>query len=235
MSNPAESAEILREKIISTPEMVLEDPDVMRALIRADEGRMGGNVVDLRSLAMERLEARLDRLEDTHQTVISAAYENLAGTNQVQRAILRMLDPISFEEFLLNLGGEVSEILRVDSVRLVLETHQEETDASLDRVGAILTAAAPGVISNYLGNMSEGTQRKVTLRAVDEGADWLYLNADGAIRSEAAMHLDFGPGKLPGMLLMGAKDPNHFQANQAADLLTFFAGVFERSMRRWLA
>lgn len=44
--------------------------------------------------------------------------KTLAGTNQVHRAVLKMLDPVSFEEFLRGLGGEVADILRVDVVRL---------------------------------------------------------------------------------------------------------------------
>ena len=60
----------------------------MRALVAANERALGSNVVDLRGIAMERLEARLDRLEDTHRSVIAAAYENLAGTNQIQRNII---------------------------------------------------------------------------------------------------------------------------------------------------
>ena len=86
----------LREAIIAKPDAVLDDQDVMRALISANERSMGGNIVDLRGIAMERLEARLDRLEDTHRSVIAAAYENLAGTNQVHRAILRLLDSMEF-------------------------------------------------------------------------------------------------------------------------------------------
>ncbi len=235
MSDTAANAAQLREKIISTPEMVLEDPDVMRALIEANDQQTGSNVVDLRSVAMNRLEARLDRLEGTHQIVIAAAYENLAGTNQIHRAVLKMLDPLSFEEFLLNLGDEVAAILRVDSVRLILETHQEETDASLDRVGSVLTAAVPGVISDYLGGPADDAQRKVTLRAVKQGADWLYLEGENTVQSEAVIALDLGEGTLPGMLLMGSKDPDQFHTGQGTDLLTFFGGVFERSMRRWLA
>lgn len=235
MSETAESAELLREQIISTPEMILEDPDVMRALINADDMRKGGNVVDLRTVAMGRLETRLGQLEDTHQTVVSAAYENLAGTNQVHRAILKMLDPTSFEDFLLNLGGEVADILRVDTVRLVLETHQAETDASLDRVENVLAVAASGVISDYLEIKNDQPHRKVILRSVAPGGDWLYMQGNGEIRSEAAMLLDLGDGKLPGMLLMGAKDPDQFQASQASDLLEFFTGVLERSLQRWLA
>ena len=87
----------LRDKILATPEVILEDRDLMRALIAANERAMGENVIDLRGIAMERLEGRLDRLEDTHRSVIAAAYENLAGTNLIHRAILQMLDPLGFD------------------------------------------------------------------------------------------------------------------------------------------
>ena len=55
------------------------------------------------------------------------------------------------------------------------------------------------------------------------------------IRSEACLRLDLGTGRLPGMLVLGAEDPHQFKPNQGTDLLTFFAGVFERAMRRWLS
>ena len=93
MSSSAKLDETLRSAILAKPDAILDDHDVMHALIAANEKAMGGNIIDLRGIAMERLESRLDRLEDTHRSVIAAAYENLAGTNQVHRAILRMLDP----------------------------------------------------------------------------------------------------------------------------------------------
>ena len=107
----------------------------MAALIAANERAMGANIVDLRGIAMERMEARLDRLEDTHRSVIAAAYENLAGTNQVHRAMLQMLDPVSFEEFLKGLGTDVAQTLRVDCVRLVLESTQSTGDDALTQAG----------------------------------------------------------------------------------------------------
>ena len=115
-------ADDLREKIIANPDVLLEDHDVMRALVGAKDDAMGGNIVDLRGVAMERLEARFDRLEDTHRNVIAAAYDNLAGTNQVHRAILRMMDAQTFDQFLTDLTGDVADILRVDAIRLVLES-----------------------------------------------------------------------------------------------------------------
>jgi uncharacterized protein YigA (DUF484 family) len=55
------------------------------------------------------------------------------------------------------------------------------------------------------------------------------------VRSEACLLLDFGADRLPGMLVMGAEDPHQFSPQQGTDLLAFFAGVFERTMRRWLS
>lgn len=235
MAEAANIVQELRNRIIAEPEVILEDRDLMRALIAANERAMGANIVDLRGIAMERLEARLDRLEDTHRSVIAAAYENLAGTNQIHRAILRMLDPTGFEEFLKNLGSEVARILRVDAVRLVLETRQTDRDPTLERLGEVLRVAEPGFVEAYLSGGRPVPPRPVVLRQALPGAETIYGRTGTAIRSEAALRLDLGEGRLPGMLALGAEDPQQFRANQGTDLLTFFGGVFERAMRRWLA
>ena len=236
MAESASIAEDLRVKLIAEPEVILEDRDLMRALIAANERAMGSNIVDLRGIAMERLEARLDRLEDTHRSVIAAAYENLAGTNQIHRAILKMLDPIEFEDFLANLGAEVGQILRVDSVRLVLESVQDSAeDAVVKKLGQVLCVTTPGFVEGYMRNGRAAPARTVVLRQTIPESEKIYGEAAGWIRSEAAMRLDLGEGRLPGMLVLGAEDPHQFRTNQGSDLLTFFAGVFERAMRRWLA
>ena len=235
MTKTAQIEDTLREKIISAPEMILDDNDLMNALIAANEKSMGGNIVDLRGIAMERLEARLDRLEDTHRSVIAAAYENLAGTNQVHRAILRMMDPLEFETFLKDLDGEVAEILRVDAVRLVLETEQKDNDPSVRQLGDVLSVAEPGFIETYLTNGRNVPSRPVTLRQIDGTTHEIFGDKASFVRSEACLRLDLGAGRLPGMLLMGAEDPHHFSPQQGSDLLAFFGGVFERAMRRWLS
>ncbi|NEX47867.1 DUF484 family protein [Pseudotabrizicola algicola] len=225
----------LRDRIIAEPETILEDRDLMAALIGANERAMGSNIVDLRGIAMERLENRLDRLEDTHRTVIAAAYENLAGTNQVHRAILQMLDPLSFEDFLKNLATDVAATLRVDCVRLVLESVQDAEDPALRKLGEVLFVAEPGFVSEYLSGGRNVPLRPVTLRQTIPSSDMLYGETAGWIRSEALLKLDFGKGRLPGMLVLGAEDPHQFKPTHGTDLLTFFAGVFERTMRRWLS
>ena len=225
----------IRDQIISDPAVLLDDKDIMRALVAANERAMGHNIVDLRGIAMERLEARLDRLEDTHRTVIAAAYENLAGTNQIHRAILRLMDATRFEVFLRDLGSDVAAILRVDAMRLVLETGATGDDPAIKRLDTVLSVAEPGFIDSYLSRGRNMAVRQVTLRQVQPDNARVYGDKSDYIRSEACMKLDFGTGRLPGMLVMGSEDPHQFTPQQGTDLLAFFAGVFERAMRRWLS
>jgi uncharacterized protein len=224
-----------RDRILAEPETILEDRDLMDALVAANERTMGANVVDLRGIAMQRLANRLDRLEDTHRTVIAAAYENLAGTNLVQRAILQLLDPLGFEDFLRSLDGEVAQTLRVNCIRLVLESIQVGEEPALKRLGDVLSVAEPGFVSDYMAGGRNVSARTVVLRPVTDTATQIYGTRATGLGSEALMRLDFGKGRLPGMLAMGTEDPHQFKPNHGTELLAFFAGVFERTMRRWLA
>jgi uncharacterized protein len=196
---------------------------------------MGANIVDLRGIAMERLEARLDRLEDTHRSVIAAAYENLAGTNQVHRAILRMLDPPS-SRFPARSGGTWPRILRVDCIRLVLESVQHDQDPRCGGWAMCCVWPQPGFVADYLSGGPQRPQRQVTLRQMQPKADALLWRQGGLDPVRGADAARFrARAACPGMLVMGAEDPHQFKPSQGTDLLAFFAGVFERTMRRWLS
>ena len=100
----------------------------------------------------------------------------------------------------------------------------------------VLYVAEPGFIGDYLSGGRNIPLRPVVLRQVmpAEGAG-IYGDRAAWVRSEALMRLDFGAGRLPGMLVLGAEDPHQFKPTHGTDLLAFFAGVFERTMRRWLS
>lgn len=230
--NTTVMADDLRAKIIANPDVLLEDVDVMRALAGANDDAQGENVVDLRAIAMERLSARFNRLEDTHRNVIAAAYDNLAGTNQVHRAILRMMDADTLPKFLIGLSGEVADILRVDAIRLVLETTDPE---ALSNESGPFAVMPEGFVEGYITLGRNMPARQVTLRPFQKIGGSLYGERAAYIQSEACLKVDLGPDRMPAMLVMGSEDAQLFTAQQGTDLLTFFAGVFERVVRRWLA
>lgn len=225
----------LRDRLLADPDAILQDRDLMRALIAANERAMGSNIVDLRGIAMERLEDRLDRLEDTHRSVIAAAYDNLAGTNQVHRAILQLLEPLDFEGFLHCLNAGVAQTLRVDCIRLVLETLQDSDEPAMRSVDQVVVVAEAGFAASYLSGGKKTEVKPVTLRRTTKLSSAIFGGTEKPVKSEALMLLDLGPGRLPGLLALGAQDPNQFKPAHGTDLLSHFAAVFERLMRRWLA
>ncbi|MEM1073916.1 MAG: DUF484 family protein [Pseudomonadota bacterium] len=235
MTSTPKIEDALRQAILSQPDAVLDDKDVMHALIAANEKIMGANIVDLRGIAMDRLETRLDRLEDTHRSVIAAAYENLAGTNQIHRAVLRLLEPLDVQDFLQELNGEIAELLRVDVIRLVLEAGQVDALHKLPDLDGVLRIEAPGYVHDYITHGRSGSARHVTLRQIQDGDEALYGEPASWVRSEACLKLDLGDDRLPGMLVMGAEDPHMFGPQQGTDLLGFFAGVCERTLRHLLS
>ena len=233
MDDLAENTHAIRSTILADPAKVLDDPEVMQALAEANGNPLGANIVDVRGIALSRLETRLARLEDTHRSVIAAAYENLSGTNQINRAILRFMDARSFPEFLRILGQDLAPILQVDAVRLVLETaYEDEAGEALSKLADEVRVVPKGFSVTYLGG--NGNSRTVTLRELTSRSGTVYGQMSRDIRSEAVIRLDLGPGRLPGLLVLGSLDAQKFRSTQGTDLLTFFGGVFERTMWRWL-
>ena len=226
---PAPAEQDWRDRVLSDPDMILEDRDLMRALIAANERQMGKNIIDLRGIAMERLEARLDRLEETHRSVIAAAYENLAGTNQIHRTVLKVLTCDDFAALLDCLATDVADILRVDMIRLVLES-AAPGPAPHD----IVTVLPQGAIGEILTPGRDRAPRAVTLRQCAEGEARLFGEAGADLRSEGMLLLDLGEGRLPAVLALGAEDPHQFRTGQGTDLLGFFAGVLQRVIRSHL-
>lgn len=228
----AQAEEILRDFITENPRIVLDAPDVMRALLASHDQTLGQNIVDLRSVAMRRLEAQLGRLEETNRSVIAAAYDNLAGTQQIHRALLKIMEPTDFGGFLSMIGTEMVDILRIDYACLILETQNQSPDPNLAPLGPVVKPAPSGFVADYL---SQNLAAKVTLRRVTKPNVFVYPEAMGPMGSEACLQLDFGAGTLPGLLILAAKDAEQFSPAQGTDLLTFFATIFERALRRWLA
>lgn len=230
----AEKARVVKDwraRVMADPTLVLDDPALMRALVEAAEGTVASNVVDLRAMAMARLEAQLAKLDETHRAVVAAAYENVAATNQIHRAVDAIVGAPDFDRFVRVLEGELADILQVAAVRLVLEDAGAPAPGLRDGVVAM---QPPGFIVDYMRQTPTAPARRIVLRQAVPFEGDLYGAAGGSIRSEALMRLDLGRGRGEAMLALGATEAQHYKPGQATDLLTFFTGVVEKVLRRWL-
>lgn len=237
MAQPEEYPADLREQILADPNVVLDDQDILRALVGAG-GSADRNVVDLRGVLVERLESRFERLADTHRDVVAAAYENLAGTNQVHRAVLAVLTQTDFEGFVAAMARDVPNILSLDAIRLCLEGDGMIAGQPLGPAGdyhETMVGMPLGGRKAYCSEMADADFGPVILRKVTRAAVLIYGAEAGIVRSEAVLKLDLGPGKTPAMLVLGSGDEDRFNTQQATDLLGFFAAAFQACLRRWLA
>ena len=149
----------------------------MRALLQADRSAQGRNVVDLRGVLVDRLEERLDRLEDTHREVLAAAYENVAGMNQVHRACLARARARRLRRAPRVLTRDVAPILGVEVIRLGLEAPAAEPGAPLGPDGPcrdVVVALPAGGVDAYVTQGRGLGARRVTLRQLDRASPDFY-------------------------------------------------------------
>ena len=239
MTDAPNLADTLKREILNDPAVVLDNPEVMRALLASTDKSKGDNVLDLRAIFVTRLEERLDRLEDTHRTVIAAAYENLTGTNQIHRAVIALLSADTLAEFVQALNQDVANILGVDVIRLCLEGDKPHGSKPVDpanpQSGVIVVLPTDGV-TNYITGQRDGpAPRQVTLRRAREGTATVFGNFASDIRSEATLRLDIDSQNVRGLVAFGSYDPKRFASDQGTELLAFFAQTIERILRRWVA
>ena len=228
----SDDRDLIRSLIIAEPALVLEDDDVMQRLVGERTGER--QVVDLRDRLVERLEHRLEKLVTTHRTVIAAAYENVAGTQQVHRAVVALLEPPDLSSFLYRLTHEVPALLGLEEARLCLEADVTETgpaEGFSENLHGRVMALPEGAIADYLA-MDGHTDRSIALREAGEEAELLFGEAN-PVQSEACLRLDIAGA--PAMLALGSSDPKKFDPAHGTDLLEFFSQVAERLLTQHLA
>ena len=229
-----EERELIRSLILADPELVLSDDMVMRALLGAT-AQGARNIVDLRDKLVERLEERLDKLVHTNRSVIAAAYENVAGTQQMHRAVLALIDAPDLGEFLRRLTREVPAMVGVEDARLCLEVEVDDirpADSLAEGLASRVLLVPEATVGEYLRLEGDAPPGKVTLRPCGVEAEILFGSLTRT-RSEALLRLELGGGGT-GLLAFGAADPDRFGPDQGVDLLTFFANVIERLLTRHL-
>ncbi|MEM9147745.1 MAG: DUF484 family protein [Pseudomonadota bacterium] len=225
--------DLIRSLIVADPRLVLEDDQVMRALI-GDTAQENRQIVDLRDRLVARLEQRLKRLVQANRSVIAAAYENVAGTRQLHAAVLALMGEDDLELLLRCLTLDVPRILGVEEARLCLDADVDDArpaDGLGEGLDGRVIALPEGTVEAYL--MLDGTpiDQGVVLREASAEAELLFgpLNP---VRSEAILRMNVADADS--LLVFGSADPDRFSPDQGTELLIFFKSVVERLLGRFI-
>ena len=226
----------LREEILAKTQEILNDEMLLRALIEASDKNLGSKIVDLRSVAMQKMDGELKKLKRSNQQVIATAYENLVGMKQVHQVVLKSLEQNNFDEFITNLDTEACDILRVDCIKLGLETHYslQNTEKNDSKLFELLDLYPVDFVDTYISQGENNGTDDVVLRPTPKGSEQVYGKLSKNLKSEGCIKLKIGNEKIIGILALASKEREKFTAQQGVELLKFMGSVFERRISHWL-
>ena len=226
----------LREEILAKTQEILNDEMLLRALIEASDKNLGSKIVDLRSVAMQKMDGELKKLKRSNQQVIATAYENLVGMKQVHQVVLKSLEQNNFDEFIKNLDTEACDILRVDCIKLGLESHYslQNTEKNASKLFELLDLYPVDFVDTYISQGENNGTDDVVLRPTPKGSEQVYGKLSKKLKSEGCIKLKIGSEKIIGILALASKEREKFTAQQGVELLKFMGSVFERRISHWL-
>jgi len=226
----------LREEILAKAHEILNDETLLRALIVASDKNLGSKIVDLRSVAMQKMDGELKKLKRSNQQVIATAYENLVGMKQVHQVVLKSLEQNNFDEFITNLDTEACNILRVDCIKIGLETHSslQNNEKYDSKISKLLDLYPVNFVDTYISQGEINNTDDVILRPTPKGSEQLYGKVSKNLKSEGCIKLRIGNKKIIGILALASKEREKFTAQQGVELLKFMGSVFERRISHWL-
>jgi hypothetical protein len=221
----------IRKKVLSNPKIILEDTEVMKALVEANESEIGGNIVDLRSVAMRQLENQIQKAEITNKSIVAAAYENISSYEVIHKAVLNILEANNFSELELQFSRNVQSALKIAHIHIMIES--DNTKSTSVESNYYISVVNSGDISKYINPSSKDHKKDIVMRSVIDPDTRIYGKKSSIIKSEAVIALDLGEKKLPASLIMGSTSVNQFEPRQRTELLSFFGAVVERVIRSW--
>lgn len=208
----------------SHPDFLIKNPSACDALLPPKQ-QNGKGVADFQTYMIERLKADKTEAIETAKEIVETARHNMNNQGRIHRAVLRLLECESFEEFIESITSDLTTFLDVDITSLVIESDGDK----------IPHVTLPGVRIVPAGTLDKWMGGKAILHQSDiSGVETVYGAGAQLVRSQVLVRVDVSQKTPPAILAFGSRDPFMFQAGQGTEQVSFLAGVVERCIRSWL-
>lgn len=182
-------------------------------------------IKDFQSYMIERLKSDKKDAIETTKEVVTTVRNNMNNQARIHRAILRLVEASSFENFVNVITMDLSTLLDVDITVLLVESNGED----------IPHIQANGVRVLPQGTIDKWLDKKTTmLEANIRGVEPIYGGGATLVQSQALVRVDISMDTPPALLAFGSRDPELFQDGQATEQIAFLARIVERLFRLWL-
>ncbi len=229
MSEVLSKPEITKTDILDflndNPSFLQDNPDVLDALIPPKKRPVKGGVADFQSYMIERLKADKDEVINSTREIVENARSNMNNQQRIHKAVLRLLEAQTFDEFIHCITMDLSPLLDVDISVLVVESDEKNI---------------PHIHQNGIRIIPQGTVDKwmsgknILLQDNISGIEAIYGGGATLVCSQILLRVDISMGTPPAILAFGSRNPNMFHDGQATDQILFLARVIERCFRSWL-
>ncbi|QXM23327.1 DUF484 family protein [Elioraea tepida] len=204
---PDEAAQV-EAYLRAHPGFLAERPSLYRTLLPPRRVH-GERLADHMAAMLEAERARGAELRATLEELVAHGRHNAANQARAHKAVLALMAARSAAEALDIIVQDWPDLLGLDVVSVCAE-------------GRAVLGARPlarGTIARLLPNGSPFALRS---RATDQEA--LYGEAAALVASDALARLTLASGG-EALLACGSRDPGHFEARQATDLVSFLAAA----------
>ncbi len=208
----------------ANPDFLKKNPHAIDYLIAPKEEN-GRKVADFQSYMIERLKADKTEAVEVAKGMVETARNNMNNQSRIHKAVLRLLEAISFDEFIQTLTSDITNLLDVDITTLVIEADGKEIP-HIHTNG--IRVVPEGTIDNWMRGKNALLQDDIS------GIEVIYGAGATLVRSQALVRIDVSMHTPPAILAFGSRDPHLFGAGQGTEQVSFLARVVERQLRTWL-
>ena len=206
------------------PDFLQRHPDLYDILVTPRQ-KMGKGVADFQTYMIERLKADKTEAIETARGIVETARHNMNNQTRIHKAVLRLLESESFEEFIEGITADLTAFLDVDITSLVIEAEGQK----------IPQITLPGIRIVPEGTLDLWMRGKTILHQEDiSGIETIYGPGATLVRSQVLIRVDISNRTPPAILAFGSRDPQMFQPGQGTEQIMFLANVVERLFRSWL-
>ncbi|MDG2355414.1 MAG: DUF484 family protein [Paracoccaceae bacterium] len=222
----------LRKAIFNNPKWILHDSELLKHLVIAEKKYDSDKVVDIRDVIVQKTNLDLENLSKSHNSAISAAYENFLGVSNLHRCIINILDQKTLLGLLDALDTDIGKILQASEVKLFIYDNslpevEHQNWKPLSKLEMIKLLRSAKLSTKKI--VSLRSDKKNILKANDSKSQ------DAKIFSEALLSLKTYLRKDDqAVLLLGSENEQTFNQNNKTDYLNILAKVISHQLYHFL-